>query len=110
MADDPFSGKWWDDFVHHVREDALHKIDESALVVSIAPGAEPDVKFAVELGLSIMLDKPLLVVVLPGRPVPRKLREVADEVIVCDVDTKAGQREIQAAMERVLGRKLDDET
>jgi hypothetical protein len=103
VADDPFSGEWWDEFVLHVREDALKKIEESALVMSIAPGSEPDLKYAVELGLGIMLDKPLVVIALPGRPVPRKLRQVADEIVFCDIDTEDGQRKIQAAMERVIG-------
>jgi hypothetical protein len=91
----------WDRFVDNVRKDALHKIAESAFVVSLVPDGEPDIKFAVELGLSIMLDKPLLFVVSPGTRIPDALRRVADEIVVADVDLEEGRQAIAAAMERI---------
>lgn len=97
----------WDDFVQHVRRDAIEKITDSAFVCSLVPrsGGEADVKFAVELGLSIMLDKPILAVVMPGAEVPEKLRRVADEIVEADVDVEEGRRALMAAMERMaVGR------
>jgi hypothetical protein len=73
--------------------------------MSLVPGKDDvDVKFAVELGLAIMLDKPILAVVQPGTEVPGRLRQVADAIIVTDLDTEAGKeqaaREIKEFTER----------
>ena len=91
----------WDDFVDGVRRDALAKISDSAFVMSLVPRGDTDIKFEVELGLAIMLDKPILAVVLPGAAVPERLRRVADEIVEADIDLEAGRRAIGAAMERM---------
>jgi hypothetical protein len=104
MAREPWeSDPEWTAFVENVREGTLKGIESSAAVISIAPGGEPDIKFAVELGLSIMLDKPLIIVALPGRPIPDRLRRIADRVVEADVDVEEGQAAIKAALEEVLG-------
>lgn len=90
----PRERREWDRFVTHVREGTVKGMMQSAFVMSLVPEDEPDVKFAVELGLAIMLGKPILALVIPGRRIPPKLRQVADAVIVADVDTEEGQRHI----------------
>lgn len=106
--------KDWDQFVDRVRSDAVHKIDESALVINLVPGGEPDIKFAVELGLAIMLDKPIVPLAFAGREIPPGLRRVAHGVIEMenDFDTEAGQLEMQRKLEEImdrLGLKDDDD-
>jgi hypothetical protein len=98
----PKQRRSWDDFVSHVRRDAVEKIAGSAVFVSLAPEGEPDIKFAVELGIAIMLDKPILVVRIPGRPVPEHLRRVADEIVDADVDLEEGRDRLQQAIVRML--------
>lgn len=98
MSDDD---KQWQSFVDHVRRDALVKMTDSAAVVSICPAGEPDIKFAVELGLAIMLDKPLLIVVGSGRVVPEHLRRVADEIVVADLDVEEGRQLVHEALARL---------
>lgn len=90
----------WNSFVDHVRRDTVHKIAESAFVMSLVPSDEPDIKFAVELGLSIMLDKPIVAIAAPGVRVPARLRLVADEVVVADLDVEEGQAKVKAALAR----------
>jgi hypothetical protein len=92
--------KAWDDFVDRARRDALEKIDSSAFVMSLVPRGPADIKFAVELGLSIMLDKPIVAVVMPGAEVPDKLRAVADEIVEADVDLEEGRRKVHEAIDR----------
>jgi hypothetical protein len=93
----------WDDFVYHARADAMKKIDESALVMSLVPD-KPDIKFAVELGLAIMLDKPIVAVAQPGIRVPAGLRRVAHCVIEMgdDFDTEVGRKELASRMTQIL--------
>lgn len=94
----------WDDIVLHTRE-VLPMMEGSAIVMSLAPSGKPDAKYCIELGLAIMLDKPLLVVALAGQPVPARLRRAADEVIEADIDTDAGQRLLAAAVKRMRDRE-----
>jgi hypothetical protein len=93
----------WERFVDQTRRQTLHGMAESAFVLSLVPaGDRTDIKFAVELGLAIMLDKPLVAVVMPGAPVPAKLRRVADRIIEADIDREAGRQKVAAAMREVM--------
>ena len=91
----------WDAFVAQVREHTVKQIEGSAAVMQIAPGDEPDIKVAVELGLSILMDKPLIIVALPGRPINDRLARIADEIVYADIDTENGKRDLIAALDRM---------
>lgn len=98
----------WDDFVKHAREDTLGKMLDSSMVMSLIPTSEAkvDVKFAVELGMAIMLGKPIVAVAQPGTPIPPKLAQVADRIINLsdDLDTAAGRDELA----KVIREMVDD--
>lgn len=99
---DPSAKRW----ISHVLDDMVPKMEGSALVCSIVPGdREGDVKFWVELGASIMLDKPIVIVAFDDKPIPAKLRQVADEVVVCPqgVDPSSSE-ELARAINRVIGQ------
>lgn len=97
----------WDEFVEHFRREAIGKIAGSSAFVSLVPSPEDlDVKFAVELGAAIMLDKPILVLAPPGVRVPDNLRAVASEVVVADVDLESDKLVIEAAVRRLLDRAV----
>jgi len=101
---DPVDKVVWDAFVQQTREDAMKKIDASAFVMSLVPKDEPDVKFCVELGLSVMYDKPLVIVVAPETRIPERLQRLADEVIVCDIDTAEGRDEVATRLQALAER------
>jgi hypothetical protein len=85
-------GPEWDRFVAHQREHTVKAMQESAYVMSLIPEAgKVDIKFAVELGMAIMLDKPILALVQPGTPVPPGIWKIATGVIVADLDTESGR-------------------
>jgi hypothetical protein len=91
-------------WVRHVLDDMEPKLSSSALVISIVPeDREGDVKFWVELGASIMMDKPIIAMVMGDAPIPDKLRLVADEVVRCPrgVDPSASE-DLKAAISRLL--------
>lgn len=98
----------WDEWVRAFRSDAVEKIAKSACTISLVPGGmEPgdnfDVKFAAELGASIMLDKPIIAVCVQGRGCPAGLRRIAHAVIdVDDFDTEAGQLELERKLMPLL--------
>jgi nucleoside 2-deoxyribosyltransferase len=96
----------WQRFVEYQHEHTVKGIESSACVMSLVPDGEPDIKFAVELGLAIMLGKPVIAVAMPGSEVPSGLRKVAAAVIEdADLDTGAGRdefaRQLKAAMDRL---------
>lgn len=102
--DDPGAQQW----LTHVRKTLIPMLDQSAITISLGPDlGNTDIKFAVELGLSILMDKPILVVALPGRTVPDKLRMIADDVVHCDPHTKAGQAELMEAIMAMQERLAD---
>ena len=86
----------WRAFAGGVLADMLPKLTGSALAISLVPedGSEGDVKYWVELGASIMLDKPIVVVCAPGRQLPEHLVRVADKVLEVDLHTDEGQRRL----------------
>jgi hypothetical protein len=89
-------------FESHVREHVLPAMDASAVIMSLVPEGDPDIKYAVELGLSIMLDKPIIAVVTPGTRVPGKLVKVADVILEGDMRTKAGQQSLAERLQTAL--------
>lgn len=102
------SGDWIDDpdakaWARRVRKDLVPKIQSSAATISIVPRGDTDIKFAVELGLSIMLGKPLILVVFPGAKVPDKLVQIADEIVeMADLASPDERARLSAAVDRVL--------
>lgn len=98
--DDPEAQVW----ARRILDELVPMIDQSAVVVSLLPTTEADVKFAVETGLSIMLDKPIIIAVQPGTVVPAKMMAVADEVIEFDPSAPDMGGRLQDAYQRVIAK------
>ena len=103
----PAEREQWDAIVDHTRAELIPKLAGSALVMSMVPKGPTDVKFALELGMSVMLDKPIVALIAPGGGCPPKLCQVADLVIEADPDTSEGQQAIAAALKTFMGRLPD---
>lgn len=82
---DPWNDPGAQEWIAHVDRTLVPMLDDSCVSVSIAPpvGAH-DIKYAVELGLSILMDKPILLVVGIDKKVPPKLRSIADDIAYVD--------------------------
>lgn len=92
-----------------VTEGLVPKVEGSAMFVSICPGADRiDAKFCVELGVAIMLNKPILAIVQPGQPVSDKLRRVAEVVVEADITTDEGRVAIGLAIKDFQDNVLAD--
>jgi hypothetical protein len=93
----------FDAYATHVIDSLVPMIEQSAVTVSIVPDGTADVKFAVELGLSIMLDKPIILAVTPGRQVPDHLARVADAIVSFDPENPGSTGEqIEHALRRLV--------
>lgn len=106
----PDEREGWEDFVDHFRREGLEKITQSAAMISLVPSGGLDIKFALELGAGIMLNKPIIAVVMPGAEIPPKLETVADAVIAADIDTEEGRNELAGVIASVLANVNEKET
>jgi hypothetical protein len=99
----------WNEFVTQCNDELQPKLERSGFVMSLVPDADKvDVKFAIETGMAILMDKPIVIIAMPGTHIPEKLRKVADEVLVADIRTKAGQRKAAELVAKMM-KKLDEE-
>jgi hypothetical protein len=97
----PFESSEWKRFEEHVRTETIPKMRDSATVLLIAPSMDSkfDVQFAVQIGAAVLLEKPLLVIAMIGRPVPPKLERIADRIIYTSgVDDPSTKDEIAKFM------------
>jgi hypothetical protein len=88
----------------HIRDAVVPMLEQSAVTITLTPRGRADVRFAVELGLSIMLDKPIICLVQPGMSIPGSLAAVAAEIVEVDIarDPEGAQRSIIEAFGRVM--------
>jgi len=83
----------WDEeaftqWLSNARSDLVPKLTASAFVLMPLVASDlTDVQFALQLGMAIMLDKPILVLRVAGIPMPPKLEHVVDRVV--DIDDMA---------------------
>ncbi|HEX8752107.1 MAG TPA: hypothetical protein VF731_01710 [Solirubrobacterales bacterium] len=81
----------FDEWARFQREHNIAALAESAMVISIYPGAEhvQDIEYILQTGAAVLLDKPILVLIADGSSedeLPPKLRMVADEILSIDRD------------------------
>lgn len=94
----------WDAYHAHAMETLLPMIGDSAVTISLCPhDGEADVKFALELGFSIMLSKPIIVVVDEGGTLPEGLAKVATAVVRGDLDDDDTQAALMAVIHDTVG-------
>lgn len=79
--DDPTVVAW----AQHVIDDMVPKMKSSAVCISLVPEGDlaekGDVKYWVELGAMICMNKPIMVVVMGDAALPPKLEAVADRIV-----------------------------
>lgn len=93
----------WKRFERDMRTDMIPKMKDSASVLVIAPDLSSqdfDVVFALQIGASVLLEKPLVVVVDGSRVLPPKLERLADRIIRADLSTEFGREQVQQEMTR----------
>jgi hypothetical protein len=100
-------GPDWEDWSRRVRRELIPRLQNTRVMLNMVPenSLDADVKYAVELGLAIMLNKPIILLVQPGTRVPERLVRVADRIIEADmhdpiVRVQVADR-IKAALEEI---------
>lgn len=101
---DLYESDEWRRFARSAQDDLVPKLRDSSVTVSLMPSGQTDIKFALELGLSVMMDKPIIAVIAPGTRVPAKVLLIADEIVEADPgDPKRTSDRITEALRRQLG-------
>lgn len=102
--EDPFDNEEWERYADRAISELVPKIRDSAVGISVIPEGRADVKFAVELGFLLMMDKPLLLIVPPGAKAPAKLVGVADEIVEGLPGDDGFDERLHVALGRVMAK------
>jgi hypothetical protein len=68
------------EFLSHFKREGLPALMSSGMMIALV-NAEPDPKMCLEIGAAVLLDKPIVVCVPQGIPVPENLRKCATRII-----------------------------
>jgi hypothetical protein len=85
----PYDTQEFREWADMMRARLIPKMKDSGSVLMIAPnvhGGKFDIEFALQIGASILLEKPLILLAHTGRQIPSKLRAVADKIIEVNLD------------------------
>ena len=110
-TEEPWLDPEWQAYVTRTQTELVPMIEGSSIGLSIVPTTpeKVDIKFAVELGLMIMLDKPIIMVIRPNQVLPERLRRVADAIVVHDPEHPDPEG-MKQAMDRVAkANRVGDE-
>jgi hypothetical protein len=110
MSDDPFKTAAWRAYAKRAEEELVPMLRDSVVSLSIVPSGETDIKYALELGMSIMLDKPIIALIAPGAEIPGKLRLVADHVIEVDLTDESSRNRLSIALGKIIDDITSEET
>jgi len=103
-------GPEFDAFAKRCREELVPKIEDSSIFISITPNnpEKVDIKFAVELGLAIMYDKPICAIISPGTKIPEKMSRVVDKFVEMDFNDPTQKDRLIAALNEMKDNLKDD--
>ncbi len=101
---DPEDDPDWKAFVKDARERLVPKIDGTSLFISITPLTKEkvDIKFALELGLAIMYDKPIIAVIQPGFVIPKKMAAVVDRFVELDMNDPTSKDRLMGVISEMM--------
>ena len=94
------AGPEWDRFESDMRRDLIPKMRDSAAVLVLSPDISHkfDIGLALQIGASVLLEKPLVVVINQDWVIPPKLERMADRIIRADMSTEQGRKEVHDQM------------
>jgi hypothetical protein len=105
---DVFSDPRFVSWAQRMRLYLVPKMESSGSVAFLmGPGGDVDIEQALQLGLCILMGKPLIVVVTDGREVPAKLRAIADHIVEGDLADETTRAAMNAAIEAVAEKETD---
>jgi len=107
MSDKPTNQEmeeFWRGLADGARTDLIPKMKASVMCLSILDGTV-DVKIGLEIGLALLLDKPLVIVAVgKGVKVSRRLRQIADLVVEGETFDEAMKAKTAAEIEKLVRR------
>jgi hypothetical protein len=98
----------WADYSQAFREKLMPQLLSSAVCIAMydAEGDDAEIRFATQLGIMLLYDKPIILTHPAGLELPERLRRIADEVVELDLGDPACQDALVGALRR-LGAETD---
>jgi len=99
--------EFWRGLADGAHADQIPKMRASFMCLSILDGTV-DVKLALEIGLALLLDKPLVVVAIgKNLKISRRLRQIAEVVVEGEVFDEAMKAKAALAIEKLVRRRRE---
>jgi hypothetical protein len=95
----------WISYSERFRREVLPQLLSSAICLAVWEGDDvvSDVRFATQIGMMLLHDKPIVLTYRPGHPPPARLARVADEVIELDAADPTSQDRFADLLARLRG-------
>jgi hypothetical protein len=84
--------------------DIIPKMRQAAFCLIALDAQDPDPFLALQVGLALLLEKPLIILATEGTWVPDRLRKLADAVVTGSRNDVATNTALRAAMEQLMDR------
>jgi hypothetical protein len=93
-----------DQFFRDLFDDAENRIFPQMMGSMYVLGvmAKPDIYLALQVGLALVLDKPLILLIPPETWVSPRLRSLADIVVDGDIGDPAVKEKMRAAVQKIM--------
>lgn len=106
-SDDPAWTAFAEDFMEH----GLPKIRRSDITMFLMTEnpEDFDAKQAIEIGALLLLDKPIILLAVPGVTLSTRLARAADAILYDWVGDEDGMRRLQEAVQTIFPEGGDDE-
>jgi hypothetical protein len=100
----PYESADFKRWARDMRKRLIPEMRSSGHVLMIAPNLSTDfdIEFALQIGATILLEKPLILLRHKGRIVPPKLLAIADRIIEADLDDPVSVMEAQEQVRRAM--------
>jgi hypothetical protein len=91
----------WQEWSGKILAESVPQMERSRASMILYSGThEP--KQAIEIGFAILMNKPIVLVHMPGVEPPWKLKKIANYVIECDNTTEEGKAEFSRKFQRIM--------
>jgi hypothetical protein len=96
-----------DEFLERARRSGMIDSLRSSAITMMIDADRPDLTMALQLGLSLLWEKPLLLVIKRGQKVPQRIRDLAEEIVELEEAGGLNNPTNQAKTVAAIGRMTE---
>jgi hypothetical protein len=108
MIPDAEFKQWLDSMEKVIAEELRPKMERSFVaLVPVNKDVLTDPLILIQVGMAVLLDKPLIIMVMDDTPIPTRVYDIAEEVVIISpgMNQQAQKQALRYAMERVMRKR-----